>query len=278
MEDPDVTLDIPNFGVDPKAVERVTSWQAIPTPPSSAPHRLPFSSSLPPSSPLPPFPQDIFLEDSEFIPPSPQQEGNFLEADMSYESNITDEFGFFAAQGRIHAKMDREHTLNADGLGARRRHSTIEANTTLEQSFSGRPAFATPYIRRHPTDSSHDTEDAAPMKQAQSEASDEESSSPEPRAQRRRVRSRRQKRGRRSHGGTGASRRTRVAPGRVKKAALPSTKPLGNVSSKASRKVSGSRAGHSRIMRMAYVSINNGGNDTDGTDSDEEVRIQRSVR
>jgi hypothetical protein len=270
MENSDITLDIPNVEVDLKTMERVASWQARPSPPPlPATHRLPFSSSLPPSSPLPPLPQYISFESSEFNPPSPQQEGNFFDADVSYESNVSDDFGFFAAQSRIHAKMDRERNLNGHKLGA---NSTNEADASLEESFSDRLAFATPYLRRQPTfPSSHDTKDATPLKQAQYEDSNDGTSSLMPNG--------------RIGGGrdddTDVSKRARVAQSRGKKGDLPRTKRLGNVSSKAPRtpkKTSRSRAGRSRTKEVTCVNVDNEGSDIDGTDSEEEVRIQYSER
>jgi len=277
MEDPDVTLDIPDVEVDPKAAERVASWQARSSPPPiPASRRLPFSSSLPPSSPLPPLPQDPSLDNFEFNPPSPQQEDNFLDADVSYESNISDDFGFFAAQSRIHAKMDRERNLNADKRGTRRR-SADAADTTLEISFSGRPAFATPYVQHRKTSmSSQDLEDITSSKQIQPGAGNDETSSPGPRAHRGRERPRarsRQNRGRRN-GKIDVSKRSRVAQDRVKKPL--STKPLGNLGGRAPRKASGSSAGQSRVKKTTRVSVGIEESDIEFADSEEEVRIQLS--
>lgn len=271
MENPDATFDISNVNVDLTTIERVTSWQARPSPPPvPASRRLPFSSSLPPSSPLPPLPQDLFFEGSEFNPPSPQQEGNFLDADVSYESNVSDDFGFFAAQSRIHAKMDREHNFNADKLGARRPRPTNEADASLEASFSGRPAFATPYLRHRPTfSSSHDTGDTTPLKQAQYENSNDRTSSPILRGQNRDGR----------NDDTGASKRT-MTRSRGEKATLPQAKSLRNFSNKEARvpkKTLGPRAGRSKT-KVAYVGVDKEGCDIGGTDPEEEVRIQYSER
>lgn len=145
VDDPDVTHDIDEEEVDHKTVEMVSNWQAktLGTPPQPS-RRLPFSSSLPPSSPLPPM-----SEISAFSPPSPQQERNLVDPDMSYDSVASDDFGFFAAQRKIHAKRDREHNLNTASQMTQPRGRVSDAfDTSMEASFSGRPAFATPHVRR----------------------------------------------------------------------------------------------------------------------------------
>lgn len=151
--------------VDQKTVERVTSWQADATQTSPQPaRRLPFSSSLPPSSPPPPGSPSI----TDFNPPSPQQDlrqgpllpGPVFEPDVdvgneSFASAVSDDFGFFAAQKKIHALRNSQKDLlppkedppraESSRLGARK--SNV-GNMSLNESFSGRLAFATPRAPR----------------------------------------------------------------------------------------------------------------------------------
>lgn len=283
VDDPDVTHDIDEEEVDHKTVEMVSNWQAktLGTPPQPS-RRLPFSSSLPPSSPLPPM-----SEISAFSPPSPQQERNLVDPDMSYDSVASDDFGFFAAQRKIHAKRDREHNLNAASQMTQPRGRVSDAfDTSMDASFSGRPAFATPYIRRQPRSDSQHGEDTT--------LEAEEESSPAVGTKRpKRSRGSSQAKATSEHEDDEPEEKTMAPRRRPKRAVLPPIVPLGKGKGKAStsrktsdsrkasdsRKVSGSRkasgssaGGKSRGKRAVKGAGDEEEIDLGGVGSDDSVR------
>ncbi|KAF8315914.1 hypothetical protein DL93DRAFT_820937 [Clavulina sp. PMI_390] len=171
----DLTLDPEEEEVDDATRELVSNWQARAEPaPTKQPslHPQQPSSSLPPSSPLPPHitnraaSPDSLSSLSDFNPPSIQQEARFhgtfapdadddnvekpeydeALGDASFSSIVSDEFGFFAAQPKIKEKRRAARAPRVSD-------STVHegGDTSFEgdgPSFSGRAAFSTPYTRR----------------------------------------------------------------------------------------------------------------------------------